>query len=154
MSFHTEDPGKDDRDTQLSQLYMKKSLTIPDTSGQVRLSFYHIFNFEPGYDGGVLEISTDDGDTWQDLGSRVVVGGYDGHVTSASSNPLGDRFAWTARGRPGVFSQVVVDLSDFAGKRIRLRFLAGFDNATGVKDGYTGWFIDDIQITAVMYACG
>ncbi len=154
MSFHTEDPGKDDKDTQLSQLYMKKSLTIPDNSGQVRLSFYHIFNFEPGYDGGVLEISTDDGDTWQDLGSHVLVGGYDGHVTSASSNPLGDRFAWTARGRPGVFSQVVVDLSDFAGKRIRLRFLAGFDNATGVKDGYTGWFIDDIQITAVMYACG
>jgi hypothetical protein len=154
MSFHVEDPGNDNKDTLLGQLSMKKSLTIPDNAGQVRLSFFHIFNFEPGYDGGVLEISTDDGDTWQDLGAQMLVGGYDGHVTAASSNPLGDRFAWTARGRPGVFSQVVVDLSDFAGKRIRLRFLAGFDLATGVKDGYTGWFIDDIQITAVMYSCG
>jgi Subtilase family len=153
MSFHVEDPGIDNKDTRLGQLYMKKSLAIPDNAGQVRLSFFHIFNFEPGYDGGVLEISTDDGDTWQDLGAQVLVGGYDGKVTSASSNPLGDRFAWTARGRPGVFSQVVVDLSDFAGKRIRLRFLGGFDLASGVKDGYTGWFIDDIKITAVMYSC-
>lgn len=154
MSYHTEDPGSDKNDKLLSQLAMKKSVAIPDDAGQVRLSFFHIFNFEPGYDGGVLEISTDEGDTWQDLGSRVLVGGYDGHVTSASSNPLGDRFAWTARGRPGVFSQVVVDLSDFAGKRIKLRFLAGFDLAGGVNQGYTGWFIDDIQITAVMYSCG
>jgi hypothetical protein len=53
-----------------------------------------------------------------------------------------------------VFSQVVVDLSSFAGKRVKLRFLAGFDNAAGVLDGYTGWFIDDIQVTAVMYSCG
>jgi Subtilase family len=153
-SFHVEDPGKDKNDNQLSQLTMKKSLTIPATAGQVRLSFFHIFNFEPGYDGGVAELSTDDGDTWQDLGALILVGGYDGKVTDASSNPLGSRFAWTARGRPGVFSQVVINLSDFAGKRIKLRFMAGFDSATGVLDGYTGWFIDDIQVSAVMYSCG
>jgi hypothetical protein len=53
-----------------------------------------------------------------------------------------------------VFSQVVVDLSAFAGKRVKLRFLAGFDDAAGILQGYTGWFIDDIQVTAVMYSCG
>ncbi len=153
-SFHVQDPGKDRNDNQFSQLMMKKTLTIPDTAGQVRLSFFHIFNFEPGYDGGVAEISTDDGDTWQDLGPLILVGGYDGKVTAASSNPLGSRFAWTAHGRPGVFSQVVINLSDFAGKRIKLRFLAGFDLATGILDGYTGWFIDDIQVSAVRYSCG
>jgi|GEM_PF-638327 len=153
MSFHTQDAGKDRNESQQSQLFMKKGFVIPANAGQVRLSFFHIFNFEPGYDGGVLEISADDGD-YQDAGSLILVGGYDGKVTETSNNPLGSRFAWTARGRPGVFSQVVVDLSDFAGKRVRLRFLAGFDDATGVADGYTGWFIDDIQVTAVMYSCG
>lgn len=154
MSFHTQDKGNEDNnDSQLSQLFTKKGVTIPGNAGQVRLSFFHIFNFEPGYDGGVAEISTDEGETWQDLGPLVLTGGYDGKVTSASNNPLGNRFAWTSRGKPGVFSQVIINLSDFAGKRIKLRFLAGFDNATGVKDGYTGWFIDDIRITAVMYSC-
>jgi len=154
MSYHAEDPGRARNDSQLSMLFMKKVVTIPDNAGQVRLSFFHIFNFEPGFDGGILEFSTDEGETYQDLGSRVIVGGYDGVLTETSNNPLGTRAAWTSRGKPGVFSQVVVDLSDLAGKRVKLRFRAGFDNAAGILDGYTGWFIDDIQMTAVMYTCG
>ncbi|HKY05751.1 MAG TPA: S8 family serine peptidase, partial [Blastocatellia bacterium] len=152
-SYHTVDPGKEEEDFQLSTLTMKKKITLPQNAGKIRLSFFHIFNFEPGFDGGVLEISTDSGASWQDLGSRVIVGGYDGQLTEASENPLGNRFAWTSRGRPGVFSQVVVDLDDFAGRQIRLRFLAGFDFATGIREGYTGWFIDDIRITSVSFSC-
>ncbi len=153
MSYHAQDPGNEKNDSQLSQLSMKKVVTIPDNAGQVRLSFFQIFNFEPGFDGGVLELSTDEGDTWQDAGPLVLVGGYDGTLTGVSNNPLGTRAAWTSRGKPGVFSQVVVDLSGFAGKRVKLRFLAGFDDAAGILNGYTGWFIDDIQVTAVMYSC-
>jgi extracellular elastinolytic metalloproteinase len=153
QSYHVVDAGKEDRDEQESTLLLKKAITIPADAGGVRLSFFHIFNFEPGFDGGVLEISDDGGDTWQDLGSRVIVGGYDGKVTEASNNPLGNRYAWTSRGRPGVFSQVVINLDDFAGKKVRLRFVAGFDTATGFREGYTGWFIDDIQITANRYIC-
>src|SRR5215813_11348821 len=154
MSYHAQDPGKERNDFQLSQLFMKKVVTIPDNAGQIRLSFFHIFNFEPGFDGGVLELSTDEGETWQDVGPLILVGGYDGKLTADSSNPLGNRFAWTSRGRPGVFSQVVIDLSGFAGKRVKLKFSAGFDAAAGILNGYTGWFIDDIQVTAVMYSCG
>jgi hypothetical protein len=153
MSYHVEDQGRERNESQLSQLYMKKVVTIPENAGQVRLSFFHIFNFEPGFDGGILELSTDEGETWQDAGSLILVGGYDGKLTGDSNNPLGTRSAWTSRGRPGVFSQVVVDLSDFAGKRVKLRFRAGFDDAAGILNGYTGWFIDDIQVTAVMYSC-
>jgi len=153
QSYHVEDPGKDDGDNRLGFMLTKKPISIPANAGHVRLTFYHIFNFEPGYDGGVLQISTDAGETWHDAGSRIIVGGYDGKVTNASNNPLGSVFAWTARGRPGVFSPVVVNLDDFAGQRIKLRFQAGFDNAAGILDGYTGWFIDDVQITANLYSC-
>jgi hypothetical protein len=153
-SYHAVDPGHDDDDNdQLSKLTMKKAVTIPANAGHVRLSFFHIFNFEPGFDGGVIEISADGGD-WEDLGARIISGGYDGQVTETTSNPLENRFAWTARGKAGVFSQVVINLDDFAGKKIKLRFQAGFDAATGILDGYTGWFIDDIQITANSFACG
>lgn len=152
-SYHAVDPGRAVDNNQLSELLLKKSVSIPANAGEVRLSFFHIFNFEPGFDGGTLEISTDNGKTWQDLGSRVIAGGYDGQVTEASENPLGTRLCWTARGRAGVFSQVVVNLDDFAGNKIKLRFRAGFDSTSGVRDGYTGWFIDDIQLTYAPFAC-
>ncbi len=153
LSYHAEDPGKESGNSRLSDLKLKKKISIPANAGQIRLSFFHIFNFEPGFDGGVLEISTDSGVTWEDLGSRIIAGGYDGQVTSASGNPLGNRLAWTSRGRAGVFSQVVIDLDDFAGQRIQLRFRAGFDGATGVREGFTGWFIDDIRLSATNFAC-
>jgi subtilase family protein len=153
-SYRAVDSGDvNNEDEQLSVLQLKKGVKIPDNAGRVRLTFFHIFDFEPGYDGGVIEISADGGE-YEDLGSRIIVGGYDGKVTEASSNPLGNRLAWTSRGRPGVFSQVVVNLDDFAGKKIKVRFKAGFDAATGILDGFSGWFIDDIQITALSYSCG
>jgi hypothetical protein len=153
MSYHVVDPGKESDDSRLADLKLKKKISIPSDAGQIRLTFFHIFNFEPGFDGGVLEISADNGLTWEDLGSRIIAGAYDGKVTSASGNPLGNRFAWTSRGRAGVFSQVVINLDDFAGQRIQLRFRAGFDGATGVRDGFTGWFIDDIRLTATSFLC-
>jgi hypothetical protein len=152
-SYRAVDPGREENDEQLSLLFTKKSFLIPENAGNPRLSFYHIFNFEPGFDGGVLEVSTDNGETWQDLGARAITGGYDGKVPAASNNPLGNRFAWTARGKAGVFSQVVINLDAFAGQRVKLRFVAGFDGATGIREGYQGWFIDDIRITADNVVC-
>jgi subtilase family protein len=152
-SYRAVDPGKDEDDFALASMTLKKKITIPATAGRVRLTFFHIFNFEPGFDGGVAEISADGGATWEDLGLRFISGGYDGVVTTLSENPLGNRLAWTARGQAGVFSPVVINLDDFAGKKITLRFLAGFDFATGVRDGYTGWFIDDVRISYVNFAC-
>ncbi len=152
-SYHAVDPGREDDNAQLSSMLLKKQVTIPASAGNVRLTFFHIFNFEPGFDGGVLEVSTDNGASWQDLGSRILFGGYDGQVTDITDNPLGNRRTWTARGQAGVFSQVIVNLDDFAGERIRLRFLAGFDAETGVREGFTGWFIDDIRLTYSAFAC-
>jgi hypothetical protein len=155
QSYHVVDPGRTRDDFLISTLMLKKPVNIPANASNIRLSFYHIFNFEPGFDGGVMEYSLDDGETWQDLGSRSIVGGYDGKVTDVetSKNPLGSRFAWTSRGRAGVFSQVVINMDEFAGKVIRLRFVAGFDGATGILNGYTGWYIDDIKLTADNAVC-
>jgi hypothetical protein len=155
QSYYVVDPGKTDDDFQLSWLMLKKPLNIPANAANVRFSFFHIYNFEPGFDGGVMEFSLDDGVTWQDLGSRIIVGGYDGKVTDVetSMNPLGTRFAWTSRGRAGVFTPVVINFDEFAGKVIRLRFVAGFDAATGILDGYKGWYIDNLKLTADQVSC-
>jgi hypothetical protein len=155
QSYYVTDPGRLVDDFQLSWLMLKKPLNIPVNAANIRFSFFHIHHFEPGFDGGVMEFSLDDGITWEDLGSRILVGGYDGKVSDVdtSDNPLGTRFAWTSRGRAGIFTPVVINFDEFAGKTIRLRFVAGFDAATGILDGYKGWYIDNLKLTADSVTC-
>jgi hypothetical protein len=105
------------------------------------LSFWHHFETEAGYDGGVLEVSTD-GVTWSDVidaGGVFLTGSYNDDVSSWSSNPLAGRDFWAGT---GPLQQVEVDLSAFAGGEIWIRFRFGCDGS--VDD--IGWWVDDIKI--------
>jgi extracellular elastinolytic metalloproteinase len=112
------------------------------------LTFWHRYSFEgsgtSNYDGGVLEISTDGGGVWVDVGSHLTGGGYNGGISSAFSNPLAGRSAWV-QANPGypAFYQSTVDLLTYAGKNVLIRFREGDDNSNGA----TGWWIDDLQVT-------
>ncbi|MBK8598093.1 MAG: hypothetical protein IPN83_21455 [Holophagales bacterium] len=147
-SFFVDDPSTiTDR-----QLITSAAHTIAPGS---TLSFSHRYNTEAGstlYDGGVLEWSLD-GTTWYDIlagnggaipanAARFVQGGYVGTLSSSYSNPLGGRQAWS--GDNTAFGTVVVDLSDFSGQSIRLRWRMGSDD--GVSDA--GWWVDDVVLSA------
>ncbi|MEM9290370.1 MAG: trypsin-like peptidase domain-containing protein [Acidobacteriota bacterium] len=107
------------------------------------LEFHHFYNIEPNWDGGVLEVSTDGGTTWVDIldgnPDRFLEGGYTGPL-NASSNPLGGRAAW--HGNNQSFGRVQVDLTDFAGQSIQLRFRMGCDTSVAA----TGWWVDDVSV--------
>jgi hypothetical protein len=103
------------------------------------LSFWHAFQLELGYDGAVIEVSTDGGATWSDLGPSIRRGGY---VDVVSGNPLGDRMAWTGQ-RSSAMSEVEVDLTAWAGPGRTFRFRIASDASS--VDGF-GWFIDDIEV--------
>src|SRR4051812_17842117 len=52
-------------------------------STTTRLTFWHRYQFEDGYDGGVSEVTTDHGATWVDVlagGGSFVSGGYNGMI--------------------------------------------------------------------------
>jgi hypothetical protein len=104
-----------------------------------RLAFWHTFQLELGYDGAVIEVSTDGGATWSDLGPSIRRGGY---VDVVSGNPLGDRMAWTGQ-RPAAMSEVEVDLAAWAGPDRAIRFRIASDASS--VDGL-GWYIDDVRI--------
>ena len=106
-----------------------------------QLTFWHTYNLENQCDGGVLEISTNGGTTFTDLGAAILSGGYTGALT-CSTNPIRTRSAWTGGGL-GAMSQVVVNLSAFAGQTALLRFRLVADD--GVGGG--GWFIDDVTVS-------
>lgn len=111
------------------------------------LVFWHQYQFEGSdYDGSVLEISLNDGTTWQDLGAHITENGYTGVINGGYSNPLSGRQAWV--GDLTEWTQVVVDLDDFAGESVLIRWRLGCD--TSVSD--TGWFIDDVAIVSPLPA--
>jgi hypothetical protein len=104
------------------------------------LSFWHRYMTEYDYDGAVIEISIDGGDTWSDLGPYITAYGYSGMLSSDYENPLGGRMAWT--GNLIAWTEVTVDLSSFAGQSVNIRWRMGCDSSLGAA----GWYIDDVRI--------
>ncbi len=99
---------------------------------------------------GVM-LSADGGATWQDIlagsgaipanADRFLDNGYDATLFSFSGNPIGGRAAWTGD-NGGSFLLTSVDLDDFRGETLLLRFRAASDSSvSGV-----GWWIDDVTI--------
>ena len=108
-----------------------------------RVSFWHRFATEEGFDGGVLEVTTDDGATWRDVlaaGGSFVSGGYNGAL-----NALGGRAGWTGISSPDAMSEVVVDLGALAGNTIRVRWRLVTDSNLG----NLGWWVDDVAFANV-----
>lgn len=124
------------------------SITLPSGHKELRLIFYHSFEFESfGFDGGVIEISVDGG-PFEDLGPHILIGGYTGSILRTQTNPLAGRMGWID-GRIGLFRQVVVDLDSFAGKRVIIRFRIGTDDS----GAGTGWYVDDFEISSQQPVC-
>ena len=108
---------------------------------QAVLTFWHTYDLEDGYDGGVLEISTDNGATYTDLGAQIVSGGYDGPISNVYNSPIAGRPAWTGNTLASWY-QVAVNLGPYAGQTVILRFRLACDFAWGA----TGWYVDDVQV--------
>jgi hypothetical protein len=105
--------------------------------------FWHNYNTETIFDGGVIEISTGGtGGPWTDLGSKITANGYDATIDTGYSSPIGGRNAFT--GSSGGWIQTAVDLSSYAGQNIWIRFRMASDDSTGA----TGWYIDDVSIVS------
>jgi len=116
----------------------------------VLLIFRHNFNFEAsdtdehlGYDGGVLEMSTDGGNTFQDIldaGGSFVMGGYNRTIATDRGSPIAGRRAWS--GNSGGFITTAVNVPDIQDQG-RLRWRMASDNSGGNE----GWRVDTLHMT-------
>lgn len=108
----------------------------PDNS-EMLLMFQHYFNTEYMRDGGIVEISLNNGDVWIQI---VPKGGYPSRLSY--ENPMGAVSAYTGRSGEG-WRPAIFDLSEYAGENINIRFKFGIDM---VSNFFPGWYIDDFTV--------
>ncbi|MEX1072515.1 MAG: S8 family serine peptidase [Chloroflexota bacterium] len=124
-------------------------------SGDSHLTFFHKFRTEPGFDGGVLEVTTDGGTTWLDIldaGGVFVAGAYNTTPLNPGSDfVLSGRRAWDGEsvGFPAMI-EVDVDLGALAGLTAQFRFRFGQDQLAPEAGG---WWIDDVAVNDLLEEC-
>ena len=93
---------------------------------------------DSAYDGGILELSAD-GVSWQQLFPEE--GAYNCGIRSTSNGPFeGATACWSGSLS---WQEVSVDLSDWDGQQVQLRFRFGSDDNTARE----GWYIDDLLLS-------
>lgn len=135
-----------------SNALVSPAITLPAGTRPARLRFRHAFNFESSgpnyYDGGIVELSTDGGSTYNEItrrGGRFVLNGYNGRLSTSFGNPLGGLTAFSGALSGFVTSEVLLP-SDVNGSTIRIRFRGGWDNSTVASN--PNWRIDLVEIEA------
>ncbi len=93
------------------------------------------------WDGGILEIAVDGGAFTQVPGSLLLNDPYLGTVDSGYQNPLAGLSAW-CNVPPRAWADTLVDLSNYAGGSVQLRWRLGTDSLVSEE----GWYIDDIRM--------
>ena len=127
----------DDPATISDKRLLSPSITLVCDAGAVQVSFHSNFNLQDGFDGGVLEVSYDNGLTFADVlaaGGTFVVGGYNGTISSCCGNPLAGRQAWTGSST-GFIDTTVVNLPGGCLIQLILRWRMGSDSSVSVKAG-------------------
>jgi hypothetical protein len=137
------------------QSLISPSVTLPGIESlPIALSFYTWQDMQFSdinmicFDGGLLEISTDDGNSWTQLDDELLTLPYDANVITEppfDPNPLAGLRAWCAN--PRDWTRSLVSLDEYAGETVRFRFRLGSDSS----DTTEGWYIDDIEVQACSF---
>ena len=120
--------------------------TVPDTD-PLQLNFWHRYDMETNYDGGVVEINVNGGGFVYVGGGFFTLNGYTGTISTSFENPIMGLDAFTGDYDTAGYFETVVDLSSFAGNgdTVQIRFHQGDDNS--VDDD--GWYLDDLVLATI-----
>ena len=127
------------------QILISPLIQLPKNQDPLTLQFWNQQFIEAGttvcYDGAILEISTNNSQTFTQIqNDKIFSGQYHMPITTSEGNPLATRDAWC--GDPQDWSNIVVDLNDYAGQNVVFRFRLATDSSVGRE----GWYIDDVSV--------
>jgi len=138
----------DDSGGLYSDYYLKSPNIDLSDYENIELSFWHYYDFENDTvfnDGGIIEISVDNGLNWEQIFPKT---GYNGKIKD-NDNPLYPAFCFAGNSTEWVQAQF--DLSPY---RESQNFSFRFRFATNGQISDYGWYIDDILITSATFSDG
>jgi choice-of-anchor B domain-containing protein len=120
------------------------ALTLPPltlTAGQTSvLSFWTAHDIETDWDGGVVEVSTNGGASWQPV---TPTPGYPGAFNSGADACGYATGQGSFTGANLTWTQYTVGLGAYAGSTVRVRF----NFSTDASITREGWYLDDLAVT-------
>lgn len=124
------------------------TIAMPTSTTGADIEFRNRYDTEPGWDGGVLEISVGGG-VFTDIvtaGGSFVFNGYNGILgANGANNPLAGRNAWN--GNSGGYLTTLVRLpASTSGQNVQFRFRFGADDNTVGQGPNPGWYIDNVKV--------
>ena len=125
-----------------SDMTLTRPFDLRQVEGPVEASYWVWYDIEEGWDYLYLEASPDDGDTWEILETPS------GTVEDLSGNSFGWAYTgYSGGGEEPRWIQETIDLSEFAGQEILLRF----EYITDAAVNGDGLLLDDLSIEAIDY---
>jgi hypothetical protein len=119
-----------------SNMTLTREFDFANASGPITLSFAMWYDLETDYDYLFLEASTD-GENWEILTTPSGTG----------EDPSGNSYGWGYNGQTNGWVTEEVDLSQFAGQPVQIRFEYITDAAVNGE----GFLLDDVRIDAINY---
>lgn len=123
-----------------SDMTLTREFDFTDVSGPITLSYQTWYDIEEDWDYVYLLTSTNGGDDWDFVQTP----------SGTDTNPTGNSYGWGytgLSGGEGEWIQESVDLSDFAGQQVLVRFEYITDAAVNGE----GLLVDDIAVNAIDY---
>lgn len=119
-----------------SNMTLTREFDLTNVSAPIALSYSMWYDLETDYDYVFVEASTD-GQTWQILTTP----------SCTTEDPSGNSYGCGYNGQTGDWAQEDVDLSQFAGQKVQIRFEYITDAAVNGE----GFLLDDVRVDAAGY---
>ena len=119
-----------------SNMTLTREFDFTNVSEPITLSFSMWYDLETDYDYVFLEVSTD-GETWEILTTP----------SGTAEDPSGNSYGWGYNGQTNDWKSEDVDLSQFAGQKVQIRFEYITDAAVNGE----GFLLDDVRVDTVNY---
>lgn len=119
-----------------SDMTLTREFDFTQVSDPIKFSFRTWYDLEKDYDYLFLEVS-EDGEHWQIITTPSGTG----------EDPSGNSYGWGYNGATHNWIQEDVDLSQYAGKKVRVRFEYVTDAAVTGE----GFLLDDVSVEAINY---
>ncbi len=119
-----------------SNMTLTRQFDFSGISAPIHLNYLTWYDIEADYDYVYLEVSTD-GHQWQVVTTP----------SGTADDPSGNSYGWAYNGFSAAWIEEQVDLSQFAGQRVWLRF----EYVTDAAINGEGFLLDDVSIPEVAY---